>query len=44
MQGLALIYKTFITETDVPDATRRAVTWIKDKILHAYYMPSQDDR
>lgn len=33
--GLAMIYKKQLTNpTSVPEATKRAVTWIKDKILH----------
>nr|XP_045585415.1 sister chromatid cohesion protein PDS5 homolog B-B-like [Procambarus clarkii]XP_045585416.1 sister chromatid cohesion protein PDS5 homolog B-B-like [Procambarus clarkii] len=44
MCGLAMIYKKHLNSPDVPPATRHAVTWIKDKILHGYYMTSMDDR
>lgn len=44
MSGLAMIYKAHLMEQDVPDATKKAVTWIKDKILHCYYMPGLDDK
>ncbi len=29
---------------NVPEATRKAITWIKDKILHGYYMQGMEDR
>ncbi|CAL4140749.1 unnamed protein product, partial [Meganyctiphanes norvegica] len=44
MCGLAMIYRKHLNSPDVPPATRHAVTWIKDKILHGYYMTSIDDR
>ncbi|XP_052745025.1 sister chromatid cohesion protein PDS5 homolog B isoform X1 [Bicyclus anynana] len=44
MSGLAMIYKKFLTEDSVPPATERAVQWIKDKILHGYYMTALEDR
>ncbi|XP_050671417.1 sister chromatid cohesion protein PDS5 homolog B-B [Leptidea sinapis] len=44
MSGLAMIYKKFITEESVPPATEKAVQWIKDKILHGYYMTALEDR
>ncbi|KAG0728388.1 Sister chromatid cohesion protein PDS5 B-B [Chionoecetes opilio] len=44
MCGLAMIYKKHLNNPDVPPATRHAVTWIKDKILHGYYMTHMDDR
>ena len=45
MSGLAMIYKRhLINPNDVPEATKKAVKWIKDKILHGYYMPGMDDR
>lgn len=45
MNGLALVYKKYlISDADVPDATKKAVTWIKDKILHGYYMTGIEDR
>lgn len=39
-----MIYKTFLSDPDVPDTTKKAVTWIKDKILHGYYMTGLEDR
>lgn len=44
MSGLALIYKKHLSDPDVPNATKKAVTWIKDKILHGYYMAGMEDR
>lgn len=44
MSGLALIYKKYLMDADVPEATRKAVNWIKDKILHGYYMTGLEDR
>lgn len=44
MSGLAMIYKKFLTEDSVPPATERAAQWIKDKILHGYYMAALEDR
>lgn len=38
MSGLAMIYRKHLNDPDVPMATKKAVTWIKDKILHGYYM------
>lgn len=44
MSGLALIYRKHLNDPDVPNATKKAVTWIKDKILHGYYMTGMEDR
>ncbi|KAL7294326.1 hypothetical protein TKK_0012336 [Trichogramma kaykai] len=44
MTGLAMIYKKHLNDADVPQATKKAVTWIKDKILHGYYMSGMEDR
>ncbi|CAG9857389.1 unnamed protein product [Phyllotreta striolata] len=44
MSGLAMIYKKHLSDPDVPNATKKAVTWIKDKILHGYYMTGIEDR
>ncbi|KOB66870.1 Androgen-induced proliferation inhibitor, partial [Operophtera brumata] len=44
MTGLAMIYKKFLTEEKVPPATEKAALWIKDKILHGYYMTALEDR
>ncbi|XP_063982810.1 sister chromatid cohesion protein PDS5 homolog B isoform X1 [Diachasmimorpha longicaudata] len=44
MSGLAMIYKKHLNDADVPQATKKAVTWIKDKILNGYYMTEMDDR
>lgn len=39
LTGLALIYKKHLSDPlSVPDATKSAVTWIKDKILHGEYI------
>lgn len=39
-----MIYKKHLNDADVPQATKKAVTWIKDKILHGYYMTGMEDR
>lgn len=44
MNGLAMIYKKYLADSDVPEATKKAVNWIKDKILHGYYMTGTEDR
>ncbi|CAL8109843.1 unnamed protein product [Orchesella dallaii] len=44
LQGLALIYKKHLGMENVPEPTERAAAWIKDKILHGYYMTGLDDR
>ncbi|XP_073986377.1 cohesin associated factor B pds5 isoform X1 [Rhodnius prolixus] len=45
MSGLAMIYRKHLNDAgEVPQATKKAVTWIKDKILHGYYMTSMEDR
>lgn len=45
MNGLALIYKQTLCEpNDIPEVTKNAVDWIKNKILHGYYMPGIEDR
>ncbi|CAG0898239.1 unnamed protein product [Darwinula stevensoni] len=44
MVGLAMIYRKHLSDPNVPQATKNAVTWIKDKILHGYYMTSLEDR
>ncbi|GLV36490.1 precocious dissociation of sisters 5 [Carabus blaptoides fortunei] len=44
MSGLAMIYRKHLNDPDVPNATKKAVTWIKDKILHGYYMQGIEDR
>lgn len=44
MSGLAMIYRKHLSDPDVPNATKKAVTWIKDKILNGYYMTGIEDR
>ncbi|XP_046671895.1 sister chromatid cohesion protein PDS5 homolog B isoform X2 [Homalodisca vitripennis] len=44
MSGLAMIYRKHLADGDLPQATKKAVTWIKDKILHGYYMVGMEDR
>lgn len=44
MNGLALIYKKYLSDSNVPEATKKAINWIKDKILHGYYMTGIEDR
>jgi sister-chromatid-cohesion protein PDS5 len=41
LAGLAYIYKKHLSDPhSVPEATKNAVTWIKDKILHGEYSKS----
>ena len=43
MEGLALIYNKHLTNPGgVPQATKNAVKWIKDKLLHGYYTPGNN--
>ncbi|XP_053680344.1 sister chromatid cohesion protein PDS5 homolog B [Anopheles nili] len=44
MNGLAMIYKKYLSDTNVPATTKKSVNWIKDKILHGYYMTGVEDR
>lgn len=44
LSGLAMIYRNHCNQQAVCKATLMAVTWIKNKILHGYYMPSTEDR
>ena len=45
MSGLANIYKKHISDPNsAHEAMKRAIKWIKDKILHGYYMSSIEDR
>lgn len=39
-----MIYKKYLSDSNVPEATKNAVNWIKDKILHGYYMTNIEDR
>jgi len=39
-----MIYRNHCSQQAVSKATLMAVTWIKNKILHGYYMPSTEDR
>ncbi|CAL8069332.1 unnamed protein product [Orchesella dallaii] len=43
-QGLGLIYKKYLGMENVPDATKKACSWIKDKILQGYYLTSIEDK
>lgn len=44
LSSLALIYTNNSSELDVPEATIKALNWIKDKILHGYYVTRLEDR
>lgn len=45
MEGLALIYSKHLTNpNNVPQATKNAITWIKDKILYGYYTPGIENK
>lgn len=44
MNGLAFIYKKYLADPNVSEVTKNAIQWIKDKILHGYYMTGIEDR
>lgn len=45
ISGLALIYKKHLSDPlGQPEATKKAIKWIKDKIMHSYYMKDIEDR
>ena len=45
MTGLAMIYKKHLSDpNNMHEATKNAITWMKDKILHGYYMSGIEDR
>lgn len=45
MNGLALIYKKYLSDgQDLTEGAKKATNWIKDKILHGYYMKGIEDR
>ena len=45
VSGLALIYKKHLSEPlNQPEPTKKAMKWIKDKIMHSYYMKDIEDR
>ena len=45
MNGLAYVYKQAMCEVnDLTEENKKAVDWIKNKILHGYYMPGLEDR
>ncbi|TMW43650.1 hypothetical protein DOY81_011270 [Sarcophaga bullata] len=45
MWGLAFIYKKAICEpNDLSEDCKKSIEWIKNKIMHGYYMPTLEDR
>uniref|UniRef100_A0A0A1XF21 Sister chromatid cohesion protein PDS5 homolog B-B n=2 Tax=Zeugodacus cucurbitae TaxID=28588 RepID=A0A0A1XF21_ZEUCU len=45
MNGLAFVYKRVLCEpNDLSLDLKESVSWIKNKILHGYYMPGIEDR
>eukprot|EP00096_Caligus_rogercresseyi_P009881 TRINITY_DN3454_c0_g1_i3.p1 TRINITY_DN3454_c0_g1~~TRINITY_DN3454_c0_g1_i3.p1 ORF type:complete len:1298 (-),score=389.78 TRINITY_DN3454_c0_g1_i3:131-4024(-) len=45
VNGLAFVYYRHIMQPlQIPGAVKKAVSWIKNKILHGYYMPGIEDR
>ena len=45
VSGLALIYKKYMADPlNQPEATKKAIKWIKDKIMHSYYMRDVEDK
>lgn len=44
LTGLAIVYQTSLNDQDIPEATKKGLSWIKDTILHHYYMTGLEDR
>lgn len=45
VSGLALIYKQHLGDPHTqPEPTKKAIKWIKDKVMHGYYMKDIEDR
>ena len=45
ISGLALIYKKHLSDpANQPEATKKAIKWIKDKIMHTHFMKDIEDR
>ena len=45
ISGLALIYKKHLSDpSNQPEATKKAIKWIKDKIMHTHFMKDIEDR
>uniref|UniRef100_A0A336L3C1 CSON002650 protein n=1 Tax=Culicoides sonorensis TaxID=179676 RepID=A0A336L3C1_CULSO len=44
INGLALIYKKYMSDSNADDTIKKSLNWIKDKILHGYYMTGIEDR
>lgn len=45
MNGLALVYKKYLSDSmELSEPMKRAANWIKDKVLHGYYMKSVEDK
>lgn len=45
MWGLAFIYKKAICEpNELTEDVKKSIEWIKNKIMHGYYMPTLEDR
>ncbi|ODN02505.1 Sister chromatid cohesion protein PDS5 B-B [Orchesella cincta] len=43
-QGLGLIYKKTLGIENLPDATKKACSWIKDRVLQGYYLTTIEDK
>lgn len=41
--GLATVYKKLMN-SDTPSSQLESISWIKNKVLHAYYQTSLEDR
>jgi len=39
-----MIYEKHLNDANVPQAIKKTVNWIKNKILHGYYMTDIEDR
>ena len=42
--GLGLIYKRQMLKEDLTEAEKASMSWVRNKILHAYYRTSLEDR
>lgn len=46
ISGLAFIYKHVMCDqnNEVSDSLKKSIGWIKNKVMHGYYMPTLEDR
>lgn len=44
LNGLGQLYKVITSQEDIPQAQLHKVSWVKNKIFHAYYQQNPEDR